>query len=159
MVVPVVVVVALVGVGVVDNVEGLSSLALAVMTVSIGWISSNAFMNAGRTGEPEEGVVVEVEDRDEGLEEDDEDDDEEGEGVEANWLGIKVVPPFLRLLDLFSVRSVVVVVVDSVVVDSGAGILSNTATSAAGSVVVEVVVEGVVSCCCCSWIDSLFVCL
>lgn len=154
MVVPVVVVVALVGVDVVDNVEGLSSLALAVMTVSIGWISSNAFMNAGRTGEPEEGVVVEVEDRDEGLEED---DDEEGEGVEANWLGIKVVPPFLRLLDLFSVRSVVVV--DSVVVDSGVGILSNTATSAAGSVVVEVVVEGVVSCCCCSWIDSLFVCL
>lgn len=154
MVVPVVVVVALVGVDVVDNVEGLSSLALAVMTVSIGWISSNAFMNAGRTGEPEEGVVVENEDRDEGLEEG---DDEEGEGVEANWLGIKVVPPFLRLLDLFSVRSVVVV--DSVVVDSGAGILSNTATSAAGSVVVEVVVEGVVSCCCCSWIDSLFVCL
>lgn len=79
MVVPVVVVVVVaVGVVVVDNVEGPSSLALAVLTVSIGRISSNAFMNAGRIGEPEEGVVVE---RDEGV---DEDDDEDGEGVEVN---------------------------------------------------------------------------
>ena len=82
-VVVVVVVVVAVGVVVVDNVEGLfSSLALAVLTVSIGRISSNAFMNAGRTGEPEEGVMVEVEDRGEGLDEDG--DDDEGEGVGVN---------------------------------------------------------------------------
>lgn len=86
----VVAVLSVVVVTVVEDVEGLSSLALEVLTVSIGRISSNAFMNAGRTDEPEEDVeeegVVVHDNRDEGVDDEDEDggEEEEGEGVGVN---------------------------------------------------------------------------